>query len=568
DHAGADDLINAMASFQSEGFRSVFLPASWAANIDHQAQQIIGHAFRVLVLQRFYQGLEQKSRQLADLNRSLLPDTSLSPVDPNVPPSMKLERLPEYLQMQEFLRRVAELDKNIALYDSLSRRNSVVPLETVVSVDNYLHNRTQQIRIDEDANPYFQGAVHDAEWAPFTYDEALRKQMSARAQQLTTALYSAWIEHNPTRTNSEALAAAIRGLSTLGTHSIQDLTNVQRSFDRTQRAFDDPELQWAGADQIQMSGALDAVTAKAASSSPFFEPWLHNWMLDLADVDFRKLAAALDDAQTPLTGDIATVVDGKLELSQRSQDTQTAIENLLSLPFMSGTAGAVNLIQPRNGHIIWNKASLNAATALPLSYERYLAEDLGQAPASLRSTLSRIASSQLTHSLQVAIVESEQPTNDAAAGVAQAQAFNDVAPSIETLIASLQRYGLTTPQTQLRQSSTSQASAVLQELDHDLDRSEPYGFSTAAFSQWNGDQPATTQLFDAPTADAMAAYLSAQREEIESLNTAAAPLVRFLSLYRSALPPSSVRTLRRWDDIGTALNQYNSKRPGNSVQIL
>lgn len=568
DHPGADDLIRGMASFQSDGFHSLFIPASWAANINHQIQLVIGQAFHVLVLQRFQQGLEQRSRQLADLNRRQLPAASLTATDPDTPPIMKLERLPEYLDMQEFLRRLAELDKNIALYNTLSHRNSDVPLQTVISIDEYLHNRPQPAQVDEDANPFFQEAVRSSEWSPFIYSESTRQQMSAKAQQLTTALYAAWIEHNPTRTSTESLVAAIRGISTPGTHSYKDLTNIQHSFDRTQRTYDDPELQWAGADQIQLPSALDAVTTKAAGTSPFFEPWLRDWMLDLADTDFRKLAAALDDAQTPLTGDVATVVDGKLELSQRSQDMQIAIENLLSLPFMSGTQGAVNLIQPRNGYIVWNKASLNAAATLPLSYERYLAEDLGQAPASLRSTLGRIAADQLTHSLQIAIVESEQSTNDAADSIMQAQAFNDVSPSIETLTTTLQQYGLATPLSQLRQLSTSQASAILLELDHDLDRRQPYGFSTAVFSQWDGEQPATLQLLDAPTPDAVADYLSAQREEIESLNTAAAPIVHFLSLSRSALSPATVRTLRRWEDIGAALSQYNAKKPGNSVQTL
>ncbi|MEO6910053.1 MAG: type VI secretion system protein, partial [Edaphobacter sp.] len=568
DHPGADDLINAMAGFQSEGFRSIFLPASWMTNINHQVQQVIGHAFRVLVLQRFHQGLEQRSRQLADLNRSLLPAASFAPSDPNAPPIMKLERLPEYLQMQEFLRRVAELDKNIALYNTLSTRNSEVPLQTVISVDGYLHNRSQQMPIDEDANPYFQEAVRSSKWSPFLYDESIRRQMSAKAQQLTTALYSAWIEHNPTRTSTETLVAGIGALSTPGTHSFQDLSNLQRSFTRTQRTYEDPELQWAGADDLQLSNTLATVTTNAATASPLFEPWLHDWMLDLADADFRKLAAALDDAQTTLTGNVSTVVDGKLQLSQRSQDMQTAIENLLSLPFMSGAAGPVNLMQPRNGYITWNKASLNTAAALPLSYERYLVEDLDDAPTSLRSTLSRIAANQLTHSLQLAIVEAEQPANDAASSIEKAQAFNDVAPSIETLIASLQQYDLMAPLSQLRQISTSQASEILLDLDHDLSSNEPYGFSTAAFSQWNGEQPATAQLLDAPTPDALAAYLSTQRDEIETLNAAAVPLVRYLSMYRSALSPASLHILRRWEDIGTALNQYHAKIPGNSVQVL
>jgi len=63
-HPDADDLIHAMAGFQATGFHSMFLPASWTTNINRQIQQVIGHAFRVLVLQRFHQGLALGWREL------------------------------------------------------------------------------------------------------------------------------------------------------------------------------------------------------------------------------------------------------------------------------------------------------------------------------------------------------------------------------------------------------------------------------------------------------------------------------------------------------------------------
>lgn len=568
DHPGADDLVHAMAAFNAVGFHSIFLPASWTTNINHQIQQVIGHSFRVLVLQRFHQGLELRSRQLADLRRNPIPNASLPPVDPNTPPTMTLERLPEYLQMREFVRQVTELDNNIALYNTLSRRNSDVPLQTIVSLDGYLHHRSLQVPIDETSDEYFKEAIRSAEWPPFIYSDAIRLQISEKTQQLAAAFYTAWIEHNPIRTSTEALVSSIANLGTSDTHSYQELLEVKHNFDRAQRSYDDPQLQWVGADQIQLPNALAAVTTQVAANSPFFPSWLHDWMLDLADADFRRLVTSLDDAQTPLTGNVINLTNGKLELSERSQDTQTAIENLLSLPFMSETSKSINLIEPGDRQIVWNKASLNAAAMLPASYERYLSEDLDQAPSELRNTLSRIAASQLTHALQVSIVEAEQPANNRENSIAQAQAFSDVAPSINNLIASLQQYNLSAPLIQLRQISTSQASAILLAIDQDLGNSQPYGFSTSVFSRWNGEQSATSQLFDAPTPDAIAAYLATQREEIESLNTAAAPVVRFLSSYRSSLSPASTRILNRWEDIGTALSQYQAKKPGNTVHLL
>jgi type VI secretion system protein ImpL len=567
-HPGADDLIHAMTGFQAAGFHSIFLPASWNTNVDHQIQQVIGHVFRVLVLQRFHNGLEQRSQQLADLSRNPISDASFPPSVLNTPPTMTLERLPEYLQMREFLRQVTELDNNIRLYNTLSRRNSDVPLQSVIGLDGYLHHRSQQVAVDDIANPYFKEAIRSAEWPPFIYTNSIRRQMSEKAQQLTNALYGAWIEHNPTRTSTEALVSSLVSLSTSGVHSYQDLAEVEHSFDKVQRSTADPQLQWTGADQIHLPNALGVVTIEAANGSPFFQPWLRDWMLDLADSEFRKLAAALDDAQAPLTGNVLSVTEGKLELSQRSQNAQIAIENLMSLPFMADISGSVNPIQPGSERITWNKASLNAATMLPISYERYLNEDLGQAPAALRNTLSHIAANQLNRALQVAIVESEQSANSDSSGSERAQAFGDAAPSINALMATLQQNNLAEPLIQLRQISTGQAAAIMLALDHDLDNVSPYGFSTAVFSRWDGRQPASVQIFDASTPDDLAAYLSSQRDEIESYNTAASPLVRFLSGYRSSLSPASIRILNRWEDIGIAVNQYHTKKPGNSIQLL
>jgi len=62
---------------------------------------------------------------------------------------------------------------------------------------------------------------------------------------------------------------------------------------------------------------------------------------------------------------------------------------------MSETSKSINLIEPGNRQIVWNKASLNAAAMLPASYERYLSEDLDQAPSELRNTLSHIVPTSL-----------------------------------------------------------------------------------------------------------------------------------------------------------------------------
>ena len=67
-------MIHAMAGFKTEGFRSVFIPASWFNDVNTSIRLAMIPAFRVLILERFHQGLEARMRQLSDPYRLPLPN--------------------------------------------------------------------------------------------------------------------------------------------------------------------------------------------------------------------------------------------------------------------------------------------------------------------------------------------------------------------------------------------------------------------------------------------------------------------------------------------------------------
>jgi type VI secretion system protein ImpL len=574
-HTSASALIHAMASFETDGFRSWFMPASLFDPINMSISQAMVPAFRVLVLQRFHRGLEARIRLITDLNRKPLPNAALPPAAAELQPPLQLERTPEYLQMLAFTQQVADLQRFVDIYNNLSTKESQAPISSIIELDQYLHNVSRPVPEREASNPYFEQALREASWSPLVYTDDVKRQMSFKASQLTTSLYSAWIEHNPTRTATESLAANLDSLSRPSRHTYSELSQTKAAFDTATKTYSDPNLSWTAADSVQLPADLASVTTEAAAHSTLFQPWLHDWMLDLADEDFRKLASAIDNAQTPLTGNLVKAEDSRLQLSDRAAQVQVALENLMSLPFMS--AGAMPMASSSRmlqRNFTWNKASLDAAAALPVSYERYLAEDLDQAPTALRAAFSRIAAEQLSGSLVFAIDEAEQPASPILPGsgpsavALHAQSFETAESSISSLLATLQQNNLSQPLSRLRYASITQASDLLLALNRELDADHPFGVSTAALSRWTADGTPTSDIFDAPSPDAVQAYLAAQDDLVASYSTIAAPLVSFLRQYTSSLSPSVGKVVTRWQGITTAVDQHKAKRPGNSVQLI
>jgi hypothetical protein len=350
-----------MASFGSSGFHSVFIPVSWFTDVNASIEQAMVPAFRILVLERLYTELQTRTAQISDLNRQPIPDAGLPPREPNAAPPADLERLPEYLQMQAFIEQVAVLQHHISVYNQISAHDSGGSIQAIIDLDAYLQGRTSSISISEAANPYFQQAVRDATWTPFSYSSDVHK-MSIKAEQLTTALYSAWIENNPTRTATDRLVTSLKALSAPTGVKYEDLVTAQRNFHSAQNIYANPSLTWVTATDFHLPPELASVTTVALAKSPFFQPWLQQWMLDLGEQDFQDLVDDLNGAETALTGRIVEADSAKLVLTDNAQDVQVALDNLLNLPFVSAKATGGRIESPSSTEtILWNKDTLAAA---------------------------------------------------------------------------------------------------------------------------------------------------------------------------------------------------------------
>ena len=573
----AGDLLYAMARFRTESFRSLFLPASWVSPMDASIRAAMVPAFRVLVLESFNNGLERRAAEVANPNLRPLPGLAAQS-NPDAPLNFSVESLPEYQQLRAYVDQMQALDANIALYETIRKRGGGAGLNSIIDLENYISGKHFSVDMDAPQNPYFEEALQQASWTPFTYRQPDMQHASQKMEQLSALFFAAWIEHNPTLQSLQRLSANLNQVNTQMLVSYEQLLALQQAFHTADAAFHAPSLQWVAGENYAPTGAVYALTVAPLRSSHYFLPYLQQWVPYSAQTSFNKLQDNLADQRSTLTGPLVDVNGNSLEFTSNAEKFHISLDNLMNLPFVAkASAQKISAAPASRMQIVWNNPVLQDAIALPDAYNHYVQEDLQNAPVKMRATFERIASQRLSAAMEDEAVQAETVRTSAASG-ADASLRQDVLPAVEEfagsapaladLLRTFNDMSMDGPYERLHRVSVAQASSLLLALNATFDAGQPYAIPQSAYNNWLGDTTPTQAMLNAQTAEEVQSYLGAQRQQMLAYNHAAAPLVHFLSTQHAELTPSARRVLQRWQKIGAETSAYQAKRPGNSVSLL
>ncbi len=574
DPADAGDLLQAMANLNSSRFNSFFMPASWTNPMDSSIRSAMVPAFRVLVLESFNHGLEQRAAEVTNPTLRPLPDVpAQSEADAAL--NFDVQALPEYQQLRAYNDQVQLLEENIALYESIRQRGGTAGLTAVLGLENYISGKKITLDMNQPQNPYFEQALQQATWAPFVYQQKDIQRGSQKMEQLTAAFFSAWIERNPVLQSLQNLSDALARLNRKMSVTYEQLTALQQAFHATQQALQAPDLQWVAEDNFTLSGTMYAVTVAPLKTSQYYQPYLLQWIPYSGETSFNKLTDNIANQESSLTGPLSEIDGSRLALTDNAEKVHIALDNLMNLPFVS--KGSAQKIQQSAGAGMmteWNTPVLQEAIALPDEYNHYVQEDLQNAPANLRSTFERIANQRLAIAMEDEAAQAQsflpsivssggQPTRQEI--LPQIQSFQNSADALSQLLNTFQMLGMTQPHERLQRATTSQAAGLLLQLNQAFDAEQSYTIPATAYASWLGDTPPTVAVLGAQTPEQVQDYLSAQREKVRSYSNAAEPLVSFLQNEHAELSPASRRAWKRWEKIGVDLKYYDNKRPGNTI---
>lgn len=602
-HTPTDDLIRAMLELRRDGVHAFFYPWSWGHPVDAEIQRAMVPALRVLVLERFEAQLEQRAAQITDVQQRYLVDTTAdtqATIIPGVAIRRSIETLPAYKQQRAFVDDITALQLHIDQYIQLSTPGNPGSLQTVAELDSFLNHRPVLILPEGATSPVFDEALAQTTWRAFHYSARDQRNAATRHEAMSVDLFQAAIEHNRIREAADALILALNRMSG-AKPSYEQIRMAQQAFSALNAALADPDLVWVGRPDFAIPPRIAQVTTSPLGRTAYLPDSLRPTLELLAQESYQRLMNSLMAARTSITGAIFEVKDGRLALSQKAQETQLGLDNLLTIssggvpsqnPLTGGQGSSTALsaaintaavpqglggppatIQAYGGNITWNKAALDAAAAQPANLKQYLEQGLGNAPAALQASLGDVARERAGVTIETAIAAAEspgprlppEPQIDADLKPAVAR-FTAVSPTLRNLLDSLQALRITGAFSRLRAATDLQALTLLGAIDHAFNREAPYQPRTSAFDRWNGTADPAVVIFAADTKDDLPETLAAQRERLRLYASLAAPLVDFLNAANTTTSTSTV--LRRWRGITAALKQYDAKAPTNSVSVL
>jgi type VI secretion system protein ImpL len=532
--------------------------------------------FRLLVLEHFRDGLVAKAHEIT--SPSVLPVRSLPQASDSGAAITDVTALPEYIQLHAFTQQLTELEKNIALYQTLAAAGGVTSAPSVFSIESYLDDQSKSSFVIPDAeNPYFAEALAKANFKPFIVSQADRENASQKMTNLTSTLFARWIGKNPIRTSLDNLSELFGKAQGNPLLSYQQLQELKQAFRMAQSTFDNPSLQWVAKDNFEMPGELYGATVTPLQNSIYLNKDLTNWVTYDAEHRFSELQDAVARESSDITGPLVEVTEEeKLVFSENADSARLALINLLGLPFLASDVEKTLTPAPTPGtRVIWKTALLQNASQLPQAYENYIDSDLENSTPKLRTLFQHIAHQRLQRALETEIVQAETIVPQ----VPRADFQQDVQPQIESFSASgealagllviLREQQMSELYYKLLRLSGNQAGSLLTDLDRSFEEEKIYALPVASFDQWTGNNPPTEAILDVRSPDDLAAYLTQQREAVRSYSQSAAPLLRFLGQQTSKdFPASTLALINKWKAIATALSQYDKKSPVNSLTAL
>lgn len=219
--------------------------------------------------------------------------------------------------------------------------------------------------------------------------------------------------------------------------------------------------------------------------------------------------------------------------------------------------------------LVWNREPLQRAIALYQEYvsfvdgKPYSSDGLDNsvrqaALTELKSKItSLVAQAQEYHPVEGVGGESFLRTSIAT----EIKSFEDAQDLLAQLMDISDKLGMNLG---LRQALAKQAFYLLRAINGEFNSSAFYTMTQDSFAWWDGSRSPSFTAFGVSGPDELATYLSLQRKRIAYLGELAAPIFTFLSAQNIA-PPES---LKDWNEVLTELDNYNNKKPGNSVTAL
>jgi type VI secretion system protein ImpL len=557
--APAIDLFNSLGAARQNEYYSLAFPASYLdlSGMHRNLRETLERTFEIVVLRSCKYALESRISTLVNSpQQTVLTNDSFSAY----PSGTAWTTDPAYLALGRYLVEVRALQTNIARYQLINSTGSG-SFEQLNDLLRYLGGRDlpDNSRVAQD--PVYQKLLLDATWQPLQIPPTYNRLIAAAAKQRISIFYRSWFDSNPLIGEAQALAgdSGLQSLSSAGsTPSNQQLRAIVSRAQSIDNQLNDGSYDWLaenfnrdsypalGPELDEMSFAdgqfVDGVTAQGT----------------------EKLAALNAAVQTAPA--VLYLGNRKTRLNQDVRTLASVLNALLGYELMSdayedAAGGSCRLIPAGT---IWDQNNLSKALDLEAMRGKIEGELLPGLPGQYRNSVQQLVDRRtavaLLSVLQTAAVQNPNQGDQQAALQTELQNLNQSVDKLKEIDESLLGLHATAEASCLDKSLVRQAGSLLSRVNQELPAL--YGPAAAATQPDNGI-PVSLWLYGVGSADDLQAYLTAERQQIESLSAEAAPAVQLL---RSRGGRSDL--LSRWRNISQDVAALQAKKPGNPIQVL
>jgi len=582
----AYSTIYAAQALSGSNFQSILLPASLIDPLDSQAEPIMARAFNQLVYPGLENALEQKTRALL---RSKEEEAKTTP-----------QSAENARSFTDFTEAFLKLEENIIFYDKLARGNGsgkdVMALALYLSPETFAGLRRDTSGLDDIVRDSF-SPTYEPWGRAVPFDTPRWNQPAiAKLKEMTTETLEQSAHENELSSALRELAGKIRRLEANELKTYDDLNGLLENMNKVQVDLAAPDLQWIVQknDQLQLPDELRWALARI-----FAHPEKNVLLCDAAweknsCAGMKELKSALErmalehfeymrglilNEYTKTTGPLIAVMAGKLQFSQPAANLQSVLGNFLKLPFVAHN-GTAKLRDWEDGkQLFWDSNRLQAALQDKQAYDQFFGNQLANTSQSVQDTFERIALARLEANMVDSIAlsqhfdalpspdKAEQSTRD------EARSFQTAAPLLEQVLQQFSTLNVDGEDDEgpsfdddyddLLNVSTAHALVLLTRINGAFDARHFY-WPAGKFDSWTANSPPSLSAYSIHNQEEMAAYLVAQRQDIEQYVAEAQPATDFLQRHGVSDVKGKALTAK-WQSIVADLKNYQTAPAGSGI---
>ncbi|HEY8019475.1 MAG TPA: type VI secretion protein IcmF/TssM N-terminal domain-containing protein [Thermoanaerobaculia bacterium] len=606
--------------------RSALLPASWWNRYAGRVRQTAVDAYGKVVFPAIAGSLGER---LAAAASAPVP---AEPAGEPRTPVYDLPSIPQYGELDRFLRQLADIQTDVRRYDEMASTRCNLPQRMLADFSALLRSFEPGFALNPPAEAagFYTGVLCDAVAPPFPTDPPLQAELKGKVLAWESSVTRQLFEKNALVLDLDELQAKLDELARTAppaATAYQVYGALLADIQRTAADLLRPQLTWAGKSfaSLEAPGTLYRNLLDQVDASRFLGSSLAETMSREDAKVFAGLRDRLAHYSTAATGPLLVVKDGQaqLKLAANILGLETALQALLTRYVQPAPGRGFAVTPPGGTYLSWNDGTLQQAAALYASYQSFMSGNFAAFPGFQQlvsqSTQQAVESNVLTGiaGAQSFPAGPQLSTRALRESFLQAQIANlaQAATPLNALLAGFSKPPLVTgcggspklAYCQLSRALANQQGELLQELDDLRGELGLYQPVPGSFAAWHGGaaENLAWMAFGASDADGLGAYLTNQRRVVQTLSDQyATPILGTVPLGADLAPSdgksstASASTagatatagtkgatsatgagaaaegdasgvpLRRWKLIQSDLGDYKNKAPGNALLLL